>query len=74
MSAVAEVGYTEIDLPMNEVARFLARARVDLHHHREQAADAELRDAQDSVMIFFGHASIDVEDGSISAVSVGPRR
>ena len=47
---------------VNEVARFLTRARVDLHHHREQAADAELRDAQDSVMIFVGHASIDVED------------
>ena len=68
----AEVGYSEIDLPVNEVDRALTRALFDLGRKNLASADAELRSAQDQIRIVVAHASIDLEEGEISAVSTGP--
>jgi hypothetical protein len=69
----AEVGYSEIDLPVNELDRALTRALFDLGRGNTASADAELRSAQDQIRIVVAHASIDWRAGALSEVSAGPR-
>jgi hypothetical protein len=69
-SASADVGYLEVDLSLDKIVNDLRRAHHDLwqpgNRTNPQAANAELRDAQEHVHMIMGQASAVLGDDSDS--------